>query len=58
MVDGEKEIISLSGIEDEEGEKLNETTRMTEHNDKEYLEAGRSTIEKYYSEDLRRFGYE
>ena len=50
--------VKVLRIEDEEGEKLNETTRMAEHNDKEYLEAGRSTIEKYYSEDLRRFGYE
>ena len=30
---------------------------MPEHNDDEYLEAGRSLIEQYYSEDLRRFGY-
>ena len=50
--------VHVKRIEDEEGEKLNETTRMTEHNDEEYLEAGRSTIQKYYSEDLRRFGYE
>ena len=50
--------VHVKKIEDEEGEKLNQTSRMPEHNDDEYLEAGRSLIEQYYSEDLRRFGYE
>ena len=49
--------LHVKKIEDEEGEKLNQTSRMPEHNDDEYLEAGRSLIEQYYSEDLRRFGY-
>ncbi len=49
--------VHVKKIEDEEGEKLNQTSRMPEHNDDEYLEAGRSLIEQYYSEDLRRFGY-
>ena len=50
--------VHVKKIEDEEGEKLNQTSRMPEHNDDEYIEAGRSTIQQYYSEDLRRFGYE
>lgn len=51
--------VHVKRIEDEEGDlKLNQTTRMPGHNDDEYIEAGRSLIQQYYSEDLRRFGYE
>tara|TARA_B100000424_G_C22935824_1_gene497981 strand:- start:830 stop:1483 length:654 start_codon:yes stop_codon:yes gene_type:complete len=50
--------VHVKKIEDEEGEKYNQTTRLAGHNDEEYIEAGRSIIQEYYSEDLRRFGYE
>ena len=50
--------VHVKKIEEEQGEILNKTTKMPDHNDDEYLEAGRSIIQKYYSEDLRRFGYE
>ena len=50
--------VHVKKIEDEEGEKYNQTTRMAGHDDEEYIEAGRSIIQEYYSEDLRRFGYE
>ena len=50
--------VFVKKIEDEGGEKLNITSRMPEHDDNDYLQIGKPLIEKYYSEDLERFGYE
>jgi|TARA_B100001093_G_scaffold143388_1_gene135853 hypothetical protein len=50
--------VFVKKIEDEGGEKLNITSRMPEHDDNDYLQIGKPLIEKYYKEDLERFGYE